>query len=372
MRNDVAIVGIGHTAHGELPNFTANQIALDALSAALADAGIDKRRCDGLITCQPVSTTDGTDLQLGALAGMNPRYSATLNYGACNFSLHLGVMAIVSGLAEVVALVYGANHRTRRTDYTVTAAASDLGPLSGYHHIAGPAAMALRRHRHLYGTTEEQFGQIAVGQREWALDNPHAIFREPMSMEQYLALPYMIEPLRRPDITMISDGGVAIILTRRSLVSEHPRPPVYVRAIADATALGGEDDVLMRPMMRRTATDLYRAAGLGPDDVDVLYVQDPTAVWTLQALEHYGFCAPGEGGAFLEDGRTRRGGTLPLNTHGGQLSESYMWGWMHLVEAVRQLRGEAGPRQVSASTALYASTLGFQKSAATMLCGVAS
>lgn len=364
---DVAIVGIGNTEQGEIPGRSANEIAVQAVSLALADAAIDKSEVDGLITCRVNATRTGIDTQIGALLGINPSYSATLDYGTCNFSLHLGVMAIAAGLATTVVLAYGANQRSARADFTMTANATDLGPASGYLHIAGPAAMALRRHQALYGTTEEQFGWIAVGQRDWARMNPLAIFRDELTMPDYLASKYLVEPLRRADVTMISDGGVAVVLTRSDRVSAHPKRPVYVIGMSEATELHQTFEALMRPMMGRAAQQLYAQTGLSPSDVDVFYQQDPTAVWVLQALEWYGFCPIGEAGPFLAEGHTRPGGSLPTNTNGGQLSESYMWGWLHLVEAVRQLRGECGERQVSAETALYTSTLGFTKAAASLL-----
>jgi acetyl-CoA acetyltransferase len=124
----------------------------------------------------------------------------------------------------------------------------------------------------------------------------------------------------------------------------------------------------MRPWLKEAAQDIWANTGMGPGDIDALYIQDPTALWTLQMLEHYGFCGLGEGGPFLAEGHTLPGGDLPLNTHGGQLSESYTWGWMHLVEAVRQLRGQAGQRQLDApETAMYLSSHGFVKAAASVL-----
>lgn len=363
----IAIAGVANTAQGELPGRGPNDIAVEAVALALMDAGMDKSELDGLITCMPVGSKQGTDFQIGSLLGIRPKYAATLNYGSCNFSLHLAAMAINAGLASTVAIVYGANHRTGGTEFTVTAAASELGPASGYLHIAGPHAMALRRHKHLYGTTDEQFGCIAVGQREWAQLNPLALFRNPLSMDDYLAAPYLVDPLRRADITMISDGGVAMIVTSAERAADAPKRPVHVLGMAQDAPVYLEDDALMRPMMRRCAQRVYAASGITAADVDALYVQEPTALTVLQALEAFGFCGEGESGPFLAEGHTRPGGALPTNTNGGQLSESYMWGWLHLVEAVRQLRGECGDRQVAADIALYCSTAGFEKVASTVL-----
>jgi acetyl-CoA acetyltransferase len=370
IRDQVAIVAVGSTAQGELPGRDATDIAVDAVELALREAGVDKSAVDGLVTCRVGNTTAGVDTQVGERLGINPRYSATLDYGTCNFSLHLGVMAITAGLASTVVLCYGANQRSAGVNFNVPFGGGDLAAASGYLHVSGPAAMALQRHMELYGTTEEQFGWIAVGQREWAQRNPLAIFRDPMSIDDYLAMPYLTQPLRRPDVTMISDGGAAIVLTSTPRVADFPRPGVLVRGVAQRTALRRDQnpDCIWRPWLADVAADVYTAAALGADDVDLLYVQDPTAVWVLQVLEAFGFCKQGEAGPFLAAGHTRIGGSLPVNTNGGQLSESYMWGWLHLCEAVRQLRGDCGERQVAgAEVALYCSTMALAKGAATML-----
>jgi acetyl-CoA acetyltransferase len=222
----------------------------------------------------------------------------------------------------------------------------------------------------LYGTTDEQFGWIAVSEREWAQRNPIAIFRKPMSMSDYLAMPYMVEPLRRPDVTMLADGGVALVVTAADRVGQFANKPVYINAIAEQSNIRGErtPDYLMREWLTSVAQQIWAASGLGPADIDALYIQNPTAVWVLQMLEAYGFCPVGEAGPWLAEGHTRPGGDMPLNTNGGQLSESYMWGWLHIVEAVRQLRGQAGERQLNnPQTAMYCSTQSWFKGGASIL-----
>lgn len=369
IRGKTAIVAVGVTEQGELPGRTADEVAVEAVELALREAGLDKSQVDGLITCRSNMNTRGVDTGVGALLGISPRYSATLDYGTCNFSLHLGAMAIMAGLAEVVVLAYGATQRTSKVNFGVPMGV-DLAAAAGFVHVAGPAGLALQRHKYLYGTTDEQFGHIAVAQRQWARLNPQAIFTKPLSMEDYLASPYMVEPLRRHDVTMISDGGAAIVLTSAERAADFPRKPVYLLGAAETAALGGARNVdnYLRPWIEGVARDVYASAGLGPADIDALYIQDPTAVWVLQMLEYYGFCGVGEGGPFLAEGRTYPGGSLPVNTNGGQLSESYMWGWLHLCEAVRQLRGECGERQVAeAEVAMYCSTMTFTKGAASII-----
>lgn len=364
-----AIVGVGHTAQGELPGHSAEENAVDAALLALADTGLALDDVDGLVACKSVQG-QGNDVNVGALLGVNLPYVQSLDYGTCNFSLHLAVMAIVSGMASTVLLTYGANARSGKFDFGKPVYGADMASAAGLVHIAGRAGLALQRHKAIYGTTDEQFGMLAVGQRVWAQDNPNAIFRTPMSMAEYLAEPYMVDPLRRSDVTMISDGGVALVVTTAERARQLPNPPVYISGMAEYAGVRGEHNPenLMRPWLRDSATAIWASTGLRPADIDALYIQDPTALWSLQMLEYYGFCGIGEGGPFLAEGHTLPGGSLPLNTHGGQLSESYTWGWMHVVEAVRQLRGQAGERQLDApEIGMYCSSHGFVKAAASVL-----
>jgi acetyl-CoA acetyltransferase len=365
----VAIVGLGHTEQGELPGRSVEDNALEAGLEALADAGLTVDDLDGLIACKSVQG-GGNDVAVGELLGVNLPYVQSLDYGTCNFSLHLAVMAIFSGMAHTVLLTYGANARSGKFDFGKPMYGADFASAAGLVHIAGRAGLALQRHKAVYGTTDEQFGMLAVGQRQWAQMNPNAIFRKPLTMTDYLAEPYMVEPLRRSDVTMISDGGVAIVVTTAERAQDLPNRPVYIAGIAEYAGVRGEHNPenLMRPWLKDSAQAIWTSTGLTPSDVDALYIQDPTALWSLQMLEYYGFCGIGEGGPFLAAGHTLPGGDLPLNTHGGQLSESYTWGWMHVVEAVRQLRGQAGKRQLDApAIAMYCSSHGFVKAAASIL-----
>jgi acetyl-CoA acetyltransferase len=367
----VAIVGVGATAQGELPGRSANSIAVEAVESALNDAGMTRADVDGLITCRNLQSRAGIDEQIGELLGINPRYGATLDYGTGNFSLHLAAMAIRQGLAQTIVLAYGTNQRSAKTDFGIAVGGgAEMASVAGVVHVAGRAALAFRRHQHLYGTTEEQLGWVAVAQREWAQNNPLAIFRRPLTIEEYLASDPLVAPLRRADLTMISDGGAALIVTTAERAADLSQRPVFVDGMAQLTAFRADHDPdsLMRPWLGRLAEQLWSSSGYGPRDVDALYIQDATSVWVLQMLEWYGFAPVGEGGRFLAEGHTRPGGALPVNTNGGQLSESYMWGWLHLVEAVRQLRGQAGPRQVpGAEVALDVSSHDFLKGAASIL-----
>ncbi|MES2170878.1 MAG: hypothetical protein V4479_09185 [Actinomycetota bacterium] len=367
----VAIIGVGATEQGTLPGQSAEVLATRATRFAIEDAGIDKSMIDGLITCKAPLTTHGTDESMGPLLGINPRYSTTLDYGMAAFSMHLAAMAIESGLASTILLTYGTTARSEKIGFSRPIGGSAYwAALSGFLHVAGPASMAVRRHMHLYGTTEEQLGWISVAQREWAEMNPLAVFRNPMTIDDYLAMPYIVAPLRRPDLTVISDGGVAVIMTSAERAKElHPNP-VYLLGMAQQSAIRNEqnEDKLMRPWLGQIADRVYGNSGVSAKDIDIAYLQDGTSVWVLQMLEAYGFVGEGEAGPFVAEGHTRPGGSLPVNTNGGQLSESYTHNWMHLYEAVKQLRGEAGPRQVDgAEIALHAQTHDFWKGGATIL-----
>ena len=184
-----AIIGIGATEQGEIPGQSADFLAARAAAKAIEDAGIDKSQIDGLITCKPPMSPAkvGTDENIGQMLGMNPAFASTLEYGPGAFSLHLADAAISAGLAHTVLVTYGTNLRSAGASFG--GGTRDWLTLAGLVHIAGPAAMAARRHMHLYGTTEEQLGWVSVAQREWAQNNPIAVFREPMSIADDLASP---------------------------------------------------------------------------------------------------------------------------------------------------------------------------------------
>jgi acetyl-CoA acetyltransferase len=365
------VLGVGTTAQGTLPGLSPDEIAVDAARLALADAGIDKSRIDGLITCKAYGNF-GIDTDIGRLLGLNPAYSATLDYGTCNFSLHLATMAIQTGMASCVLLLYGTAQRSMGHDFSAPAAAGVYGEGDyGFLNIAGPAAMGMRRYMHDYGLTEEKLAAVSTTFRQNASLNPLAIRGKPMSVAEYLAEPYIVRPMRRPDICMISDGGAGLIVCHPDLAQEMSgNRPVHVVGMAQAAGQRSyqNQNQLNRPWISTAAQRLRDRYGITPEDIDVLYIQDPTSLWVLQMLEAYGFCGTGEAGDFIQDGRIGIGGQLPVNTNGGQLAESYMWGWLHLCEAVRQLRGECGPRQVTgARVAQHCSTKAFDRAATSVL-----
>jgi acetyl-CoA acetyltransferase len=287
----IAIVGAGATAQGKLPGRSANSIAVEALRIALDDAGISKSQLDGLITCKVFGSGEGIDTQIGAMAGIDPQYAATLEYGTCNFSLHLAAMAVQSGLASTIALVYGTNQRSVGSRFASVADSAERELLEpyGFLNIAGPAAMAARRRMHLHGLTEEQLAHVAVEQRRNAQLNPLAVFRNPLTIADYLAAPYLVEPLRRADVCMISDGGVCLIVTTPERAGDFPHQPVDLLGGAQQTGLRylANEDQLLRNWARPAAERLYGSSGLRPADIDLVMAQDATSIAVIEALELY-------------------------------------------------------------------------------------
>jgi acetyl-CoA acetyltransferase len=211
-------------------------------------------------------------------------------------------------------------------------------------------ALMFRRHMEQYGTTAAQLGAIAVAFRKHASLNPNAVMRTPFTLDEYLAARFICEPLRLLDYCLINDGGVALILTSAERARDLREPPAYIRGFAQAAQFAGSTfppDDYWRGPMQRVASEVYAMAGAGPDDMDALMVYDNFTPTVLFSLEGFGFCPVGESGPWVADGKLELGGALPTNTSGGHLSESYMQGWALNVEAVRQIRGECGARQVA-------------------------
>jgi acetyl-CoA acetyltransferase len=361
-----AIVGFGVASQQGQPGWRAEDYAAEATRHALADAGIGKDRINGLITCKALNGAGG-DLAMGRVLGLNPGYSASLDYGTCNFSIHFATMVLASGLADTILLTYGTDQGSTGGDF------SRYGNEELHHAMIDPigtmAAMMFRRYQHLYGVSERDLGSVAVAQRAWARLNPLALQQAPLSIDDYLAQPYYIAPIRGPDLAGFSDGGAALIMTSLEHARDFPHIPVRIAGMAQTAPLRNlqNPNNLERPWMRGIAERALGGAGIGRDDLDLLMIQDPASVWVLQMLEAMGFAEPGGAATMIAAGETSPGGRLPLNTSGGHLSERYMWGWFHIVEIIRQLRAQAGARQIKgAKLAMHASTMAAQKGSATV------
>jgi acetyl-CoA acetyltransferase len=210
-------------------------------------------------------------------------------------------------------------------------------------------ALMLQRHRHLYGTTEEQLAAVSVTFRAHAARNEAAVLRTPVSVDDYLASRFVVEPLHLLDYCLINDGGVALVMTTRERARDLPHRPVHVLATAQRSRFVGSDlppEDFWADALAAVGKDVLRVAGRERSDVDALMVYDNFSPNVLFTLEGLGYCGRGESGEWIQDGRIGLGGELPCNTSGGHLSEGYLQGWGLLAEAVRQLRGECGDRQV--------------------------
>jgi acetyl-CoA acetyltransferase len=347
----VAVVGVGTTRYGKLPEYDAYDLGMWALKSALEDCGLGFEDIDGLIVNRIADYQ-----RFGEIAGIDPRY-VTITPGQGRFSgicIQTAVAVINAGLAQTVALVYGNNGRSAGDAYggASDAYGSGGGGLWFPYGMTSPGAfhaLMMRRHMQEYGTTTDQLGAVAVAFRRHASLNPDAVMRTPFTLEEYRAARFICEPLRLLDYCLINDGGVAMILTSAERARDLKKPPAYVFGMGQASALAGSSfppEDYWRAPMQKVAADVYAMAGARPRDMDALMIYDNFTPTVLFSLEGFGFCAPGESGPFVADGRLALEGEFPANTSGGHLSESYMQGWALNVEAVRQVRGECGARQV--------------------------
>lgn len=355
-----AVVGIGHTdwiedysrvRKGEKPHDSYGYAAL-AFKRALDDAGISREEIDGLI----VGPTTAYE-RMGEILNIDPRWGGQADAVQSVFQ---AVMAIKSGMAEVVALVYGNDQRSAAIQYGGPEAMGGGSFLSYVYHSpwgltsqGALYALMFQRYKELYGVTDRDLGQVAVGQRQWANLNPNAIMQtKPLTIDDYLTVKYIAEPLRMNDYCLINDGGVALIIMEASRARRVSDKAVMIHGLGrsdlnhNATSLGPRLVDFYLPAQQSAAEQVYAEAGIGPKDVDALLVYDSFSPHIMFALEGFGYCRPGEAAKFIADKGIGVGGKLPVNTHGGHLSESYMQGWSHQIEAVRQVRGGLGARQV--------------------------
>ncbi|MFI5254650.1 MAG: thiolase C-terminal domain-containing protein [Candidatus Limnocylindrales bacterium] len=347
-----AIVGVGVSRLGHLPAETPLSLATEAFRLALDDAGIAKDDVDGLLTMPDRASADARHyLVVGEHLGIDPNFTATLSLGGATAGalVEVAAMAVATGMATTVACVFGDNSRSLRSRFDVAYGRPDSWAIWGLFGNVANSAMGARRHMALYGTTSEQLGWVAVSARRHAALNPEATMREPITLADHQASRPIVEPLRLLDCCLISDGGVAIIVSTPERARDLRRPPVRIWGMGQGHTLQtlGAKDWWYLPHQADSVSRAYRMAGLGPDDISVAQLYDNFTISVLFWLEHAGFVKPGESGPFVEGGeRIGIGGRLPVNTAGGNLSEAYMQGWLHIVEGVRQIRGEAGQHQV--------------------------
>ena len=365
LRGKVAMVAAYATQQGEHPDKTAWDLGVEAYRGALRESGIDRALIDGLLT---EMTQDGSGqmepTRFGQMIGMNPKASGSLHYATAGFTVAYAAGLIASGQCKAVACVYATNQRTG--GFRFGRPPDPFGAPYGFLNPAGFAGLGFQRYLHKYGrlADRDKIGAIAIAQRKGAMLNPLALKRDPMTWDDYLADRFVVWPLRRNDICLITDGAVCFILADAELAADMTDKPVHLLGLGrqDALRMMENEDHLLIPHMRSTAEQVRERTGIGPKDLDALYVQDAHAPAVVLTLENYGFCGEGEALDYIQDGRIELGGELPINTHGGQLSEGYMVGWLHHVELFRQLRREAGPRQVpNCDVVQFCATGGFRE-----------
>jgi acetyl-CoA acetyltransferase len=346
LRGAVAIAGAAESDLGKVaPGLTPTDLMVQASLRALDDCGLAVADVDGLFaatTQLPMAT-----LSLGEALGVRPRVTDATQIGGSSPMAHVdhARAAIAAGLCDVALIAYGS---TQRSVGRASAAVQEVDPYEAPYRPVLPVtayALAASRHMHEFGTTPEQLAEVAVSARAWARRNPRAWSRDPLTVEDVLTAPRVCDPLGVRDCCLVTDGGGALVVVSAERARELRRDPVYVLG---AAAAHWHRHVSSMPDLTTTAavesgTRAFAQAGVRRDDVASAQLYDAFTITPILFLEDLGFCAKGEGGAFVQDGRIAPGGELPVNTNGGGLSYGHpgMYGMLALVEAVRRVR-EAG------------------------------
>lgn len=362
LRDRAAIVGIGSTSFAEMyrnrdETRSAEHLAARALKAALDDAGLSKADVDGLVTVRAGYQ------EFAAMAGFGP---AQLRYATqfptegrfCGVAIQTAAMIIDNGLADVVACVYGNNGRSAGASY---GGAGSGGVAATFEHVYGMTspgagvALAYSRYVHDYQVPDGALAPIAISNRRHAKNNPLAVMRDEITYDDYLSARFIAEPLRLLDYCLINDGAVVVIMTSRERAQSLRKPPVLIRGGSSSATLSltyqAKDNGWASGVA--AAEQLWRDSGYSPQDVDVVSVYDNFTPVVLFSLEAFQYCKQGEGWEFIKDGRIEVGGELPINTSGGHTAESYMQGWNHIAELVRQVRGESNNQVENCGLAQY-------------------
>jgi acetyl-CoA acetyltransferase len=377
-RGRAAIVGAAESDLGEVgPGFTPLDLIGQATERALADAGLEKKDVDGLFSASAYYSM--ATVSAGEYLGIRPRYSDSTNMGGSSFVSHLlhAAAALEAGLCEVALVVYASTQRSGGGFRGLSDPPNPYETPYGPRYPVSMYALAASRHMHEYGTTREQLAEVAVAAREWAKLNPKAFMRDALTVEDVLSSRMISSPLSLLDCCLVTDGGGALIVTSAKRAENLQKSPVYLLGAGEAhwhRNIGQMPDLTVT-----AATDsgrrAYEMAGVRPEDVDVVMLYDAFTINPILFLEDLGFCEKGEGGAFVEGGRIAPGGALAVNTNGGGLSYNHpgMYGLLLVIEAVRQLRGDCGERQVEGTeVALAHGNGGVLSSQVTALLGTES
>ena len=379
LRDKAAIVGIGTSTFGRHRPESQLALAAQAFRAALEDAGLERRDVDGLSI--HIGWPLGVDYdQVAQAFGLEIGFvNQSWTHGRfVTGSLQTAAMAVATGMAEVVACVTALSF-TRERDilggphdhegYRETGGTHAETPHYGLTAPAGGAALAMQRYMALYGATSAALAQVPVALRAHARLNPRAVMQTPMSVADHQASRMVVDPLRLYDCCILSDGAAVVLVTAAARARDLKQRPVFVAGMQGMRA--GRDEFIFAPPglgINQQSTEraggpaardlaVYASADIPREAIQGLYTYDAFSPLVLFVLERFGFCAPGEAAAFVREGRIGPGGALPVNTSGGLLSEAHVAGWNSLCEMVRQLRGEAGPRQIAGARALQWATV---------------
>jgi acetyl-CoA acetyltransferase len=377
LRAAAAIVGVGESDLGDVgPGRYSIELAAQAAARALDEAGMRTTDVDGLLTV--VAGYAMPALDISEYLGLRPSYIDSTMLGGSSFVAHLhhAAMAISAGRCEVALVVYGSTPRadSGRGRVKVATEAPEYESMYNPRSPVTEYALAAARHMHEYGTTLEQLAAVAVAARSWARLNPKAFVRDPLSVADVMASRVVASPLRVLDCCLVTDGGGAVVLTSAERARSLPQAPIYLLGAGEAQS---HKSISQMPDLTTTAATesarrAFDMAQITVADVDVVQLYDAFTINTILFLEDMGFCAKGEGGAFVSDGRIAPGGGLPVNTNGGGLSYGHpgMYGIFAIIEATRQLRHECGDRQVAdAAVALVHGNGGWLSSQVTAVLG---
>ncbi len=372
-RGKAALAGWATHGIGEAPGQSSIDLAAGAGLKALASVGLKLEEVDALYLALPDDMLSG--LSLADYYGIQPRITGNSRTGGSAFLGHAleAALALEAGLCEVALITYGSNTRTNTRRYGPPPGSSPYE--TPYRPIlASSYALAARRHMHDFGTTREQLAEVAVAARQWANKNPEAYMTGELTVDEVLSARPVSTPLTVRDCCLVTDGAAAVVMTRSDRAQDLREKPAYLLGGAAATT---HRYIASMPDLTITAAAMsgpraLAQAGLEPSDVDVLQLYDAFTINVILFLEDLGFCPKGEGGRFVEGGRIAPGGSLPVNTNGGGLSCVHpgMYGLFTMVEAARQISGEAGERQIDkVDVALAHGNGGVLSSQATLILG---
>lgn len=356
LKNKIAIVGVGYTPQGKVPGRSALNFNVEAARNAIEDAGLKVGDVDGILTQTPMDDPRVTPWVLAQQLGARIRFcsqESAMGATAGGMVFHAGA-AVLYGLANYVVCTYGESPLSGGSGTGSYAFPRGDNPVFGWYGATAGYALAARRGMHEFSTGPQTWSQIAVAQRQWANLNPRAMmYGKPMTAEDYYGSRLVVEPFRLLDICQVSDSGRAFVVTSAERARDCRHRPVYVLGLGQdhpSTDIF-QADFMAGPMGSKVSgEEAFRMAGLTVKDIDACEIYDCYTYTVELTMMGYGFFGPGEGKDFFANGRTAPGGEFPVNTSGGLLSEAYQMGFTPLTEAVVQLQGRAGERQLGPAT----------------------